>query len=173
MKCRDIDATPMSSVFVASLSQQCGSIFFFDDCRDKLSLPYSFFCRNKVVKCCDKVQLTPFDNCRDKVFNVATNFPCLAPFISGWFVAINFSMSRHSFFLQSFVLLRQSIFCCDILPVFPQEFFSSFVATYFQLSRQTFAAIFLVLCRDKVSKCRDILSIVFCLNCVTTKLEMS
>ena len=39
VKCRDIDAVHMSSVFVAILSQHYGLTFFFDDYRDKLSLP--------------------------------------------------------------------------------------------------------------------------------------
>ena len=99
-ECRDINTAPMSSAFVASLSRQCVLTVFFDDCRDKLSIVVTNFlclllclCRNRAVKCREKVQLIMSHNCCDKVSNVATFFPCLALLISEWFVATNFSMS--------------------------------------------------------------------------------
>ena len=153
-------------------------------------------CRGKVQltlsnNCCDKllsdILFLPFTFdlwrvCRNKNFNVMTFF---LPFVL-FFVAKNFSLSRHSSSASLGILLiichdivsvvatnfychfpcslsRQTFLCRDILLVLPWEFFSLFVMTLFQLSQQTSTAIFLVLCRD-------ILSTFLCLNCVETKL---
>ena len=110
VKCRDIYATPMSSAFIASLSQQCGLTFFFDDCRDKLFIVVTNFlclllclCCDKVVKCLDKVQLTLFHNCRYKLFYAVTFFQC-------FLINSSNSLPRHIFECRDNVLLSFALF---------------------------------------------------------------
>ena len=81
VKCRHIYASTMSSAFVASLSQQCGLTFFYDDCHDKLFIIVTNFlflllclCHEKAMKCRDKVQLTLSHNYHDKLYYVMTFF---------------------------------------------------------------------------------------------------
>ena len=155
VKCRNIYAAPMSSAFVASLLRQCGLTFFFDDChnkavkcRDKLSLSSSLFVSRQTFLCHDMLSSFFHLFYRDNHFYVTTFFQC--------------------FLRNSSNPLSQHIFECRDNALLSFTFF--FVATkLLNIAKNVFCLLHII-CHDKAVKSRDILSAVFCLNCVAKKL---